>query len=224
MLHGLPNSSAWCVEFRACLVYVIRCESYFIGLCVCNFGELLSHIKPKSSLLSKSAKENSIMPQEFLLEPSRTQIWEGSNMWKQFLELCLQDAFKMNRDALAVSMWWFFDFVSGTPDSDPAEILEKKVGSLSQRQTIPGKNLQADSFGMFWLYFLVAVSWRQDERRIGTYRNHSKVPYTSYKITRSYEILGVSEYLLTGLQRFADCRCSPKLVGWCNMVQTLFYL
>ena len=128
-------------------------------------------------------------------------------------ELCLQDAFKMNRDALAISMWWFFDFVSGTPDSDPAEILEKKVGSLSQRQTIPGKNLQADSFGMFWLYFLVAVSWRQDERRVGTYRNHSEVPYTSYKITRSYEILGVSEYLLTGLQRFADCRCSPKLVG-----------
>ena len=106
MLHGLPNSSAWCVEFRACLVYVIRCESYFIGLCVCNFVELLS-LRPKSSLLSKSAKENSIMPQEFLLEPSRTQIWEGSNMWKQFLELCLQDAFKMNRDALAVSMWWF---------------------------------------------------------------------------------------------------------------------
>jgi hypothetical protein len=73
--------------------------------------------------------------------------------------------------------------------------------------------LQADSFGMFWLYFLVAVSWRQDERRVGTYRNHSEVPYTSYKITRSYEILRVSEYLLTGLQRFADCRCSPKLVG-----------
>ena len=63
----------------------------------------------------------------------------------------------MNRDALAVSMWWFFDFVSGTPDSDPPGILEKKVGSLSQRQTIPGENLQAGSFGMFWLYFLVAV-------------------------------------------------------------------
>ena len=169
MLHGLPNSSAWCVEFRACLVNVIRCESWFIGLCVCNFGELLSHIKPKSSLLSKSAKENSIMPQEFLLEPSRTQIWEGSNMWKQFLELCLQDAFKMNRDALAVSMWCFFDFVSGTPDSDHPETPEKEVGS-SQRKPSTEWILQADSLACFGCIFFVAefvavffqTRWKKD--------------------------------------------------------------
>ena len=222
MLHGLPNSCVWCVEFRACLVYVIRCESYFIGLCVCNFGELLSHIKPKSSLLSKSAKENSIMPQEFLLEPSRTQIWEGSNMWKQFLELCLQDAFKMNRDALTVSMWCFLTLSQARQTQIIQRPLRRRWAHCPKGKPYLERILQADSFGMFWLYFLVAVSWRQDERRIGTYRNHSEVPYTSYKITRSYEILGVSEYLLTGLQRFADCRCSP--MGWCNMVQTLFYL
>ena len=129
MLHGLPNSSAWCVvPSLFSQVNVIRCESYFIGLCVCNFGELLSHIKPKSSLLSKSAKENSIMPQEFLLEPSRTQIWEGSNMWKQFLDVfgimpsrCFQDESRCFGSKHVVVFWLYLRHARLRSSRDPWE-------------------------------------------------------------------------------------------------------
>ena len=88
----------------------------------------------------------------------------------------------MNWDALALSMWCFCNllhFVSGSPDSDPPETLEKKVGSKVSKANhtlteFASKNLQADCFGMVWLYNFLAVSGRQDERRIGTYRNHSE--------------------------------------------------
>ena len=217
MLHGVPNGCSGYVEYSK-LVQSMLFYGYLI-----LYLQFRGVVKPSSSLLSRIPNQNSIMPHKFLLGPRFEKVQTFENSFWMFLELCLQDAFKMNRDALAVSMWWFFDFISGTPDSDHPETPEKEVGS-SQRKPSTEWFLQAGSFGMFWLYFLVAVSWRQDERRIGTSWNHSEVPYTSYKITRSYEILRVSEYLLTGLQRFADCRCSPKLVGWCNMVQTLFYL
>ena len=128
MLHGLPNGCFGYVEY-----FKLVQPMLFYGYLILDL-QFTGGVKPSSSLLSRIPNQNYIMRDKFLLEPKFEKV-QSSNMWKQFLELCLQDAFKMNRDALAVSMWWFFDFVSGTPDSDPAEILEKKVGSLSQRKT-----------------------------------------------------------------------------------------
>ena len=67
MLHWLPNSCSWCVEFRACSVHVIIFESCCNVFSVCISGALWS--KLSNSLLWRISNEKSIMPQEFLPKP-----------------------------------------------------------------------------------------------------------------------------------------------------------
>ena len=126
------------------------------------------------------------MPQEFLLEPSRTQIWEGSNMWKQFLELCLQDAFKMNRDALAVSMWCFFwlclRHARLRSSRDPWE-----GGGL----TVPKENHTWKNFASWFFWHVLAVfscsgvletRWKKD-------RNISEPLKSALHIVQDHKVL-----------------------------------
>ena len=92
----------------------------------------------------------------------------------------------MNRDALAVSMWWFFDFVSGTPDSDHPETPVKEVGSLSQRQTIPGKNFASWFFwhvlAVFSCSGVLETRWKKD-------RNISEPLRSALHIVQDHKVL-----------------------------------
>ena len=111
-----------------------------------------------------------------------------------FLELCLQDAFKMNRDALAVSMWWFFDFISGTPDSDHPETPEKEVGS-SQRKPSTEWFLQAVFFwhvlAVFSCSGVLETRWKKDRNILEPLRSALHI-VQDHKVLRDLTSIRVS--------------------------------
>ena len=122
-------------------------------------------------------------------------------------------------------MWCFCNLlhsVSGSPDSDPPETLEKKVGSKVSKANhtlteFASKNLQADCFGMVWLYNFLAVSGRQDERRIRTLRNYSEMPDKSFQITRSYEYPSIFWQVCRDLLTAGAIRNWCVCAIWCSI-------
>ena len=126
------------------------------------------------------------MSDEFLLGPRFEKLQTCENRWTSCYQSCLQDTYLQNGLRCVDSKHMVvFDFVSGTPDSDPPETLDKKVGS----KVFKGKPYLWICKLILLACFvcIVAVSWRPGERGIRTHRNHSEVPFKSYKITRSYE-------------------------------------
>ena len=107
-------------------------------------------------------------------------------------ELCLQDAFKMNRDALAVSMWCFFLTLSQARQTQIIQRpLRRRWAHCPKGKPYLERILQADSFGMFWLYFLCSGVFsdkmKEGSEHIGTTQKCLTHRTRSQGLTRSYE-------------------------------------
>ena len=106
----------------------------------------------------------------------------------------------LNRDTLAVSIWWF----STLSQALQTQIIQRPLRRRWAR--IKKKTIQ-------WI--LQAVFWHVQAV-------FSCSVFLSEKMKKGSEHIGTIQKSLTGLRNFADCRCPSELLGWCNKVQNVF--